>query len=219
MKTANENTREIVIPFSGFYESLHSGAVDYAIESLFMDDRGNTNAGLVGRAVSGCDFFGVCREYAKRYAREFSTFAELPSLSFKVMQSPREYNFTTDRIFCTISDDDVQKMHNETSQGTLWPLAREWFTSRDGFSSFYDPDVTAWGDVTAWDHNQLACLLAAYIAERECDDFDQWAEVALMEAAQCNGDFDNWLGDNVENIDKLWRVHSYLQRREERAAA
>src|SRR5574343_543281 len=161
MQTQNE-TREIVIPFSGFYESLHDSEIDETINRMFSDDNGNENNGLSRRIYDACNFRDVHTAYAKEYAARFAGEFELPSLTFKELVSPREYNFTTDRIFCTIENADIEKMRDETTPLSLEAKARDMFTSCDGFISFYDPDYKTWGDITEWDHNQLACLLSAY---------------------------------------------------------
>ena len=103
-------------------------------------------------------------------------------------------------------------MNNDTLEAT----ARDMFTSRDGFSSFYSPDVSEWGDVSEWDHNQIGCLIAAYVAQQN-PDFDQYAEFDLMESARCNSGFDSWIGTNTPTIDRLYKVYDYLEQRAERA--
>jgi len=210
---------EIVLPFCGFYNSIHDGNIDNAIEYIFQMENGDTIKPLAYRLYNQCNFSEVFKAYAMEYSQQFAAAFELPSLVFKFMQSPKEYNFTTDRIFCTISDDDIEKMRANTSPLTLEKHARESFTSRDGFSSFYSPDYNTWGDVSEWDHNQLACLLEAYIEDFTQADYDQWAECALMESAQCNGYFDSWIADNTKGINRLYKIADYVRTREERAHA
>ncbi len=208
--------KEIVIPFSGFYESLHASAIDNAIEQLFSDDSGDANTGLSNRLYNQCDFSTVRREYAKDYAKQFATEFELPSLTFKLLSSPREYNFTTDRIICEVSDDDIDKMLAKTPAEVFKKHAVKTFTSRDGFHSFYSPDIADWRALAEWDHNQLGCLLEAYVEHTAQTDFDQYAESALMEDANCNGDIDNWITNNTDGIERLYKVHDYLRTRNER---
>lgn len=204
---------EIVIPFSGFYCSIHDSNIDDAVERMFTDNSGEPNTGLAGRLYQICDFRAVRREYAKRYAEAFAREFGLPSLTFKLVDSPREYNFTTDRIFCTISEDDIATMMSKTPREKLEARAREDFTSRSGFISFYSPEITDWPPLAYWDHNQLACLLEAYVDEQAGDSFD---EAALMEDAQCNGVLDGWIADNTDGIGRLYTVASYLCARADR---
>ena len=208
--------KEIVIPFSGFYESLHDSAIDNAIGQMFSDDRGDTNTGLANRLYNQCNFSRVRHEYAKDYTKQFATEFELPSLTFKLLSSPREYNFTTDRIICEVSDDDIDKMLAKTPAELFKKRAVESFTSRDGFHSFYSPDMADWRALAEWDHNQLGCLLEAYVEHTAQTDFDQYAESALMEDANCNGDIDSWIANNTQGIERLYKVYKYLRTRAER---
>lgn len=219
METKNENRKTVVLPFSGFYESLHGSELDSTLDYMLSDAATgcDVNDGLRYRAWDKCNWWAVWREYAKEYAESFAREFELPSLAFESLQSPREYNFTTDRIFCHIDAADIAKMRDETTPLTLEKVARDMFTSRDGFISFYSPDVSEWGDVAEWDHNQLHCLLCAYIEDRLCvDEFDRWAEMDLMEDARCNGKLDSWIADNTDGIERLFRVHDYLESRANR---
>ena len=53
------------------------------------------------------------------------------------------------------------------------------FTSRDGFISHYSPDIDDWGQLRNWDHNQLYCMLEAWLEEYG----DEW-EFAIYEDMQ-----------------------------------
>lgn len=130
------------IPFSGFYDSLHSGAVDQAIEQMFANDRGVPNKGLISALQSRCRYQQVYVNYAKFYVEAFANKFKITSLKFDELSSPREYNFTTDRIFAGISLEDARRIHSETSTAALAKLSHDEFTSRDGFASFYDADVS-----------------------------------------------------------------------------
>jgi hypothetical protein len=208
---------EIVLPFSGFYESLHDALIDDAIDSLFQNDRGDTNEGLKYRVHASCDFRAVWRAYAKEYAEQFAHAHGLPSLTFKALESPREYNFTTDRIFCDISPVDVARLFAETTTETLTEFARARFTSCSGFVSFYSPDVSDWGDVTTWDHNQVGCLLAAWLRDRDGEGYARHDEIELMESPRGNGLLETWVSENTPGIERLYKIHDYLLARAERA--
>ena len=103
--------------------------------------------------------------------------------------SPREYNFTTDRIFIKLPAKEIRRIHKATEPEVLAEVAAEEFTSRSGFISFYSPDVESWGPLKTWDHNQRYCLLTAYARQEE----PGFAEASLVEDYNCNGDIDNWL--------------------------
>lgn len=203
------------IPFSGFYCTLHESALDDAVEQMFSTDGCVVNHGLVDRAQFECEWRDVMKAYAKEYAEQFSREFNIP-LEFESMESPKYYNFTTDRIFCRVPLEVCIRLESELPDNALADQAREMFTSRDGFTSFYSPDVDKWGDIAEWDHNQIGCLIEAYVLHQN-PDFDQYAEYALMESAQCNGKVWNWIDDSTPNMGRLHKVFSYLEQRAERA--
>ena len=203
------------IPFSGFYYSLHDSALDSALESIFSDDNGAERPVLVCKAHDATEWRTVHAKYAAGYAAAFAAEFNLP-LQFESMKSPREYNFSTDIIYCTISDEDAARLFDTCDKTLLAKIALETFTSRDGFASFYDPDFTEWGDIRTWDHNQLGALIRARVTEQN-PDFDSWAEFSLMEDAQGNGAIDNWIFEsNPEALNRLAGINSYLNKREGR---
>lgn len=203
------------IPFSGFYCSLHDSALDDALESIFSDDSGAERPELVCKAYDATDWRMVQNRYAAEYAAAFAAEFKLP-LQFGSMKSPREYNFSTDIIYCTISAGDAAGLFDTCDKALLDKIARETFTSRDGFASFYDPDFTEWGGILTWDRNQLGALIRAHVTEQN-PDFDQWAEFELVESARCNGRLENWIFEsNPEALNRLAGINSYLNKREGR---
>lgn len=207
-----------VIPFAGLYNSIHDSELDRALEQMFSDESGNPNDGLVSRAFNLVKWDDVQRAYAKAYAESFCEEFEIKGAAFESMTSPREYNFTTDRVFITLPESEVTRILSVTPRATLDDVAREMFTSRSGFISHYSPDVDAWGPLEEWDHNQCFALLSAYVLHmRDGEAFDSWAEYSIMEHCSCNGYLDNWLGENAEDgMRRLWNVCDYLRAREAR---
>lgn len=203
------------IPFSGFYYSPHDSALDSALESIFSDDSGEKRDSIFYAAQDATDWRMVQNRYAAEYAAAFAAEFKLP-LQFESMRSPREYNFSTDVIYCTISDGEAAWLFDTCDKTLLDKIARETFTSRDGFASFCDPDFTNWGDILTWDHNQLGALVRAHVEEKN-PDFDSGAEFELMESAQCNGRLDNWIFEsNPEALNRLANINDYLNKREGR---
>jgi hypothetical protein len=198
----------ILIPFSGFYNSWHDANIDGALESMLSDSDGR-DQGLIHRAWRG-DFSHAHNAYAKAYAEAFLAEFEIKG-TFESMHSPREYNFTTDRLFCDVPDEEMQRIYTEVPRAELDKFAAKWFTSRSGFSSHYSPDVDDWGALDGWDHNQLGCLLAAHVGE----DFDQAEESDLMDRWIGNGNLDEALCE-CPLLLRLANIASYLRNREER---
>ena len=209
------------IPFSGFYNSLHDCALDDAVEYMFADQDGcSYNHKLARRVYDGCNWRGVREAYAKDYAESFAHEFGI-ELTFDSLDSPRFYNFTTDRIFCNLPINEAERLLDELPYGALDDVAKDQFTSRDGFSSFYSPKVEDWGDLSTWDHNQLGALVQAYVYSKDDSlgdgEFDDYAEFALMEDARGNGCIDSWIDDNTPQLGRLYKVWNYLNERAMRA--
>ena len=196
------------VPFSGFYNSLHDAQLDQALEQMFSDRATGcqVNSRLFNEAFSAVDWGFVHVSYAWAYVDAFAEEFKV-SLSFESLRSPKEYNFTTDRIFAEISEDEVRRIFSEADKSLLTAITKEQFTSRSGFISFYSPDWRTWGDVLEWDHNQVGALLQALVG----DEFDQWAEFSLMSSAYENGRMESWLSEG-EKVQRLLRIHDRIQR-------
>lgn len=177
-----------IIPFQGFYHSIHDDNLDRAADSVLQDDRGDcVHDGLVMRLFDAVDWKQAHISYAKEYTKAWADKVGIAGVEFEELNSPREYNFTTDRIFVKIPDAEVRRIFSETPRQPLHEKAAEWFTSRSGFISFYSADTISWGPLDTWDHNQIGCLIAAYCKFKEFD------EEHLVEDFNCNGDIDNWI--------------------------
>jgi len=196
------------VPFSGFYNSFHDACLDDTLGSMFSDrETGcHPNKDLLDAAYDAVRWGHVHHQYAETYCKAFAHEFGI-SLSFDSLVSPREYNFETDRIFATIDEDEVRRLFGEVDPDDLTAIAKERFTSCDGFISFYDPDWHTWGDVLEWDCNQVGTLLQALVG----DEFDQWAEFSLMSSAYENGRMETWLSEG-EKVQRLLRIHDRIQR-------
>ena len=202
----------IQIPFGGFYESIHShGINDYIDSQCFTDYETGTinNDNLSARLYDALNwrdlFIDYAREYTEHFAHEFKI-----ELTFESLSSPREYNFVTDRIFCEISETEVLRIYRLTDKNILKKMALDMFTSYDGFSSFYDNDITAWGDVLEYDHNQLLCLLESYIKTIEPQIIDNDYEYSIYEYLSCNGFISELVYKHCTD-KRIFRVFDYLQ--------
>jgi hypothetical protein len=193
-----KNPLLIVIPFQGFYESIHDHAITYAAECFWHDEHGDTVE--TPEAESFFNDFRATKPmlnaYCKEYVQAFNSWVEEETdtdlqLQFHNLVSPREYNFETDRIFCQIPKEVILRMLAETevSGYCMEGRAKHYFTSHCGFVSFYDPDYHTWPDSPAhWDHNQLKVLLEAWL---ETNGVGLPDEAGLMEDARGNGLIDD----------------------------
>ena len=138
---------EVQIPFGGFYESWHSTAIDRATESAFSDPDGNGDdpiEGLPDDAYMRIDYRAIEREYVADYAFLFGNEYGLTIDPATVeLVSPREYNFSTDRIAAKVNRAEFDTIRRSVESDPSWPAyVRENCTSYSGFTSFYSNDST-----------------------------------------------------------------------------
>lgn len=213
------------VPFSGFYESIHSDEVDRALENILTDrETGAVPAPdfIQEAAWMGIDYPSIYEKYAECYAESLLQWLGLYG-EFESMSSPREYNFGTDRMFVHLTRADVVRIWKNTPRDIFEESCKERFTSYDGFRSFYSPDWRTWGKLTEWDHNQLGTLLGAfafaqYREETASKSWDIWAEHALVEDLACNGNIEDWIFEFSESrFTRAVNAWDYLQERAKRA--
>lgn len=178
---------EVDIPyFPGFYESHLAHLVDWEIERMFDYDGCGTSEEpeVFWREV---DYRQTHENVAKLWLEAYQCWLkgehdlDIP-LKWSAMQSPKEYNFTTDRVFALVRLNDMAKAFRKAGTEAVKQAARDRFTSYDGFCSFYNNDIREWGKLSEWDCNQLGTIFAA-IGDRNdlC---------LLMEDWNCNGEFE-----------------------------
>lgn len=134
---------KIQIPFSGFYESIHDGEIDRALEDGFnydyeKDEEKEPDNDAIWEA--DIDHEAIRKEYCQAFVAALGDKYDL-TLTFDEMTSPREYNFSTDRLFCLIPREQIDKIRKEVEAHEDYPqLIKDRFTSYDGFHSFYSND-------------------------------------------------------------------------------
>ena len=122
MTTKTQKT-EFSLAFGGFYHSEHSENIEIKAESYGYDwedvDYKNT-------------YINYCNSYLNKLSEELEI-----NLKFIQLDSPREYNFTTDKIVCSISNKDFKALLNTYDTKELFNYIEEQSKSRSGFTSFY----------------------------------------------------------------------------------
>lgn len=199
-------TMETNIPFGGFYETIWDDEIDNLAEreaEYMTSDEGEWEGFEQGEIQSvlfdHTDHASIFKKIAELYVDAWQDLinGELGidiKLDYTLMVSPREYNFTTDRLFADISRSDIAKVYRKVGRQRLRAKAEEMFTSRSGFSSFYSPNIEDWGPVREWDYNQLGCLMAAAgdMVEGDRGDNDMAIYYGIQEAIS------NAYQDNVD---------------------
>ena len=137
--------KNIYVPFDGFY-----GCHDENIDSYFGDE------------ACVVDYKKTFVNYSKKYVEILSNEIEI-DLDFVELESPRFYNYGTDKILAAISEENISKMFEEVDKNSLAENIKDNFTSHDGFISFYSNELKNWGSVLTWDEIQLGTLLEVFI--------------------------------------------------------
>ena len=161
---------EARIPFGGFYESLWSGGIDNEEEQYaerLAEDHEISQSDVANLLFQHTKYRTAYEAVAQDYVPLFEAFInELGvkiDMTYKDMTSPREYNFETDKIFVEVSLASMKRLLKRVGNTAMRKAAKAMFTSRDGFISHYRNDITEWGPIEDWDHNQLYCLFTAAV--------------------------------------------------------
>ena len=163
-----ENKAISTIPFQGFYNSLYSYAIEGEIESsldwytedynLSEAQRETLENGYLEKNVSKF-YHNVSKDYAEAFIYEIERETGLSlDANFESMESPKEYNFQTDRLFIELPETSAVAFINyvlANHKEELEKLIAQRFTSCSGFISHYDNTLEAWGNPSEWDLNQL----------------------------------------------------------------
>mgnify|MGYP001606551069 CR=1 FL=1 len=174
-------TVEILIPFEGFYESAASNrAEETAFGSWWYEhNKDQEQPDLPDAPEAFWDWYAghaheFQQEVADGYLNEFikeiegnTGVAMLPDMKSVLIDSPREYNFTTDRLFVKVPEAAMLELYAQVDKVILAQTVKDKFTSYDGFISHYDNDVLSdeWKDPSNLDHNQWQTLLLAIIEQ------------------------------------------------------
>lgn len=171
------------ITFCGFYESAHDADLDAA-------------AGQMASSIENTEWAKVYQQYAEDYAQRFLDAVEVPG-TFAGLYSPREYNFTTDTIEVEVEPADMRKAFARAIDLGLIELVRKELEPRSGFAPFFSNDVTRWGPVDKWNTAQTELIFRLLAADTTLHgEWDQQAEIDLMEPARSNGMLEAWIGGN-----------------------
>jgi hypothetical protein len=214
------------VPFSGFYNSVHADEIDREIEQqaeYWQDECGRDLPEFMVNLWEGVNYREAYELYAKGYCQAFGWHVlDHDALIFDELNSPREYNFTTDRVFAYIPRhvlNDLAANHVDWSH--MAKLVARKFTSRDGFASYYSADLVEWPhDLGEWDHNQvgtlLECLADQWAMDEGFEEFDHWCEHRLIEDDRCNGHLDHVLCSTSPEYVRRLNAADYLRERSRR---
>ena len=179
---------ESTIPFCGFYESFISDDIDYQIGQQIEWDSDIYDLNEDEQQILWDNYLSVNRSYFyNQIAEDYTNFyiddlnAKLNyaypnhgftlNAKFKLLTSPREYNFETDRIFIDIEKDhaiDFIKYIIKNYKKELEEKIKDRFTSRSGFISSYKNSLDLWiDDYSEWDFNMIGTCFELFDLEEE----------------------------------------------------
>lgn len=198
---AMSNVEKMIVqlPFAGFYESVHDRQLDSQQEmdaEYFASTDNDSYPNAVGMEQSDlneilfemADWSKAHDHYVRDYVANFARFVQQETgmvlgLEFERMESPREYNFGTDRVFAYIPVSVLEMLKAAVTLGNLAEVIKERHESRSGFYSFYTTDIEEWTEkpLTDWDHNELETLLIAWMRQEIKPDADEAIDDDLID--------------------------------------
>ena len=125
------------LEFGGFYNSPHENVINDAIRNLFQDDI-DFDSFYDSDEYESIDWKSVHTQYCKIYIDILNHELDL-NLKFVKLNSPRFYNFETDKIEAEISGKEFNKLKSEyLNSKEFIDYVNESSKSYDGFISFYN---------------------------------------------------------------------------------
>lgn len=196
--------------FGGFYNTIHDGVFDQEMEYILED--------FPGKSWDDFNWKINYENYCRKYVLVVNSNTGL-DLEFRNMWSPREYNFTTDEIYCYLTKEDLQKISSALNSKTLTKIIKQRFTSRDGFSSFYSNNLDVWKEkeIEDWDELELGTLLDAWLIENNYNNEDNDLDYDCYDYCQENGQYVDYekRWDEEEEIYERFLAKKQKEEKEE----
>lgn len=160
------------LPFDGFYHSYSDGQLDSGMEMDFESIDTSKLTFEPSDLWAEVNWKAVHTEFAELYVEKFQEYLEYEDcaivFTFAELDSPREYNFGTDRIFVTLSLEEAEKIKAGVTPEAFDQVVKEKFTSYDGFISHYSNNPAEWNKpLQEWDHNELYALFTAFLKSKD----------------------------------------------------
>ena len=182
------NKLESTIPFDGFYESFISADIDHQIEQdteyySELYDLNEFEEELLCNSflnINSYKFYNqIAKDYTNFYIDDLNAKLNYAypdkgftlKATYKCLESPREYNFETDRIFIEIEENHAVDFIEHIVQNYKKELKQkieDRFTSISGFISFYKNSLDLWTkDFKEWDCNMIGTCFELFDLEEE----------------------------------------------------
>lgn len=182
----------INLPFAGFYYSELDDMIDHYVEmeaySSYESNDALSEETYHQIIWDACDFQEMRLALSKAYIDELNDYVESNTdlkvnFKFESLVSPREYNFSTDRLFAYVSNEVIKALYDNTSLMALSQAIKERHSSYDGFISHYSNDLEDWleNPLGEWDYNELGTLFVAFLQENVDPDWQSYVHAELSE--------------------------------------
>jgi len=166
--TETLNKTRFLIDFGGFYHSVHSDILDIQID-YFEIDEDNVN------------YKETCNSYCNEFIDSLNDMLEL-ELKFIKIDSPKFYNFSTDKIEAEINENDFNKLKDTyLNSNEFIDYVNENSKSRSGFISFYN----GFNEVIKEDEVLLQYMFN-YILKEYADEIDNYISEMDFEIIENN---------------------------------
>ena len=214
------NKLESTIPFDGFYNSFISADIEHQMGQQIEWDCDLYDLNESEEEILYNNYLTVNTSYFyNQIAKDYTIFyidnlnAKLNyaypdkgftlKATYKSFNSPREYNFETDRIFIEIEEGHAADFIEHIVKNYKKELEKrieDKFRSRSGFISFYKNSIDLWTkDFKEWDCNMIGTCFELFDLEEE--DTNNSLREYLSERIMFN--LGNTLGkDGIDLLDK-----------------
>lgn len=118
--------------------------------------------------------------------------------------SPREYNFSTDSLFCEVDLDALIKLFTE-HRNEVEKYVNDVLEPRSGFIPFYSNDISDWSSsIAKWDCVQLGLILDALISQDDISDIEEtvWDYICGNRTREFDCDRETILRETLAALDK-----------------
>lgn len=229
---------DIRLPFAGFYESIHSHAIDEAVtkhtcwllkqtsaykytdipEILEFD--GETPPDAIRTIVSDlidydAVFDGICKKFVDYFNKKVGLADLGISVTFRGVWSPREYNVHTNQITCQISESDFQKLFDRmVVTDEAFTIVLKQLESRPGFVSHWPSDKEWWfNNIANIEDNQKYILgyLCLQALALDSDGLSSTWEQGIWEAMEGNDEYGNSVNGFCNNIQAAFKIGMFVQ--------
>ena len=194
----------LVVPFSGFYDSIWDSAEENDLD--YYEEEGHLKY-LDGWGLRKGAREELCDDYADRYIAELNSELglNLKKAGTAEMVSPKYYNFTTDKIYVKveIGDEDLERVIRlvDDDKERLRRVIKDRHTSCDGFISFMSNDIDEWVGGEIGGDNELYLSYALwYLLEASEPEFDydsyEWLEYCGMwepQTEEAKAEYDKYI--------------------------